>query len=108
MLARHLLLSAVVLLDGYVTASAFNPPHPCKAFPTKVSKLWTCSTASAFCRNYLGGDATFTRTITKVVTRRAGTVTETSTPVETDVSTSVITEAADTSTATVFSGTTTT
>ena len=41
---------------------AFTPAHPCFAFPTKVSKLKACATASEFCSSYLSGPASFTRT----------------------------------------------
>lgn len=60
MLPAHHFVYGIVILANSV--QGFRPPHPCFAFPTKVSKLRACSTASAFCSNYLGADASFTRT----------------------------------------------
>lgn len=57
------------LLALLISVEAFDPPHPCYRYSSKVSKLATCSTKSQFCSSYLGNHpASFVRTITTTKT----------------------------------------
>lgn len=101
---------SVLLLYILVSPSfAFNPPHPCAAFPIKVSKLSHCASRSSFCSSYLGGSASFTRTTYTTTTVPHSTVTSTQVTIETSTAiTSTVTQVADTSLTTVGASTTVT
>lgn len=77
--AMTLLSAFFGLLAVAAQAQAAIAPHPCSAYASKVSKLHTCSTASAFCSSYLDGPASFTRTTTKTKTVEPKKATVTST-----------------------------
>lgn len=50
----------------------FMRAHPCVAYPTVVSQLSKCATATPFYTSYLGGQGSITRIVVKTITTTTG------------------------------------